>query len=131
MGAMSNRKVVSTETAPSAIGPYSQAVVAGGMVYCSGQIAIDPATGTLIAGDVEEQTKQVMKNLEAVLKAAGSDFSKVVKTSIFLTDMRDFAKVNAIYALGFPSDPPARATVEVSGLPLGVQVEIDAIALVP
>ncbi len=126
---MRKRAVVSTSEAPAAIGPYSQAMAAGGMVFCSGQVALDPATGSLIEGGVEEQTKQVLKNLAAVLKAGGASFETVVKTTIFLADMDDFAKVNAIYAEAFGESRPARATVQVSRLPLDVRVEIDAIAL--
>lgn len=128
---MSTKKVVYTENAPAAIGPYSQAVVASGMVYCSGQVAIDPATKEVVPGDVQAQAEQVMKNLEAVLVAAGSDFSQVVKTTIYLADMDDFKAVNEVYGKHFPSHPPARATVQVSRLPLDVRVEVDAIALVP
>ncbi len=127
---MSTRKVVHTENAPAALGPYSQAVVASNMVYCSGQIAIDPATGKVVEGGVVEQTEQVMKNLEAVLSAAGSGFSNVVKTTIYLADMDDFQAVNEVYARSFESAPPARATIQVSRLPLDVRVEIDAIATV-
>lgn len=127
---MSEREVVSTSKAPSAIGPYSQAISAGGMVFCSGQVAIDPASGALVEGGVEEQTEQVLKNLGAVLEEAGASFSSVVKTTIFLADLEDFQVVNAIYATRFPEAPPARATVQVSRLPLDVRVEIDAIALV-
>lgn len=126
---MSKRAVVNTEHAPAAIGPYSQAMTAGGMIFCSGQVALDPATGKLVAGGVKEQTKQVLKNLEAVLEAAGGSFETVVKTTIFLADMDDFAAVNAIYAEAFGDSRPARATVQVSRLPLDVRVEIDAIAL--
>jgi 2-iminobutanoate/2-iminopropanoate deaminase len=129
--AVGDRRVISSSDAPAAIGPYSQAVVAGGMVYCSGQIALDPGGELVGQGDVAAQTRQVLSNLEAVLKAAGSNFSKVVKATIFLADMGDFATVNEIYgaAVGTES-PPARATVEVSRLPKDVRVEIDAIALV-
>ena len=127
---MSQRQVIQTSEAPSAIGPYSQAVSAGGTVFCSGQVAIDPATGALVEGGVSEQTEQVMKNLEAVLRAAGASFDMVVKTTIFLADLEDFQTVNAIYATRFGDEPPARATVQVSRLPLDVRVEIDAIAVV-
>ena len=126
---MRKRAVVSTPDAPAAIGPYSQAMTAGGMVFCSGQVALDPATGALVPGGVEEQTTQVLKNLEAVLKAGGAGFETVVKTTIFLADMDDFAKVNAIYGEAFGDSRPARATVQVSRLPLDVRVEIDAIAM--
>ena len=127
---MSQRQVVRTAQAPSAIGPYSQAIAAGGMVFCSGQVAIDPATGALVEGGVSEQTEQVLKNLGAVLEAAGASFDSVVKTTIFLVDLEDFQVVNAIYAQRFGQAPPARATVQVSRLPLDVRVEIDAIAVV-
>lgn len=121
-------EVVSTDNAPAAIGPYSQAVKAGGFLFCSGQIALTPE-GDLLNGEVSQQTKQVMDNLSAVLSAAGTDFSKVVKTTIFLADMNDFTVVNDIYAAYFDSEnKPARATVEVSRLPKNVLVEIDCIA---
>lgn len=124
------KKVVHTLAAPAALGPYSQAIIANGMVFLSGQIALVPETGHLIGEDVEEQTKQVMENLKAVLEAAGSSFGQVVKTSIFLKNMDDFAKVNAIYGTYFTQDPPARETVEVARLPKEVKVEISMIALV-
>ena len=127
---MSQRQVVNTKDAPTALGPYSQAIVAGGMVFCSGQVAIDPKTGTLVEGGVSEQSEQVLDNLGAVLKAAGASFESVVKTTIYLADLEDFQTVNAIYSKRFPDAPPARATVEVSRLPLDVRVEIDAIAMV-
>jgi 2-iminobutanoate/2-iminopropanoate deaminase len=122
--------IVSTKAAPAAIGPYSQAVEvrASRMVFVSGQIPLDPATGEMVAGDVEAQTEQVMKNLQAVLEAAGLGFANVVRTTIFLTDLGDFQRVNAIYGRAFPSSPPARATVQVGALPRGAKVEIDAIA---
>ena len=124
------KRVVSTTNAPSAIGPYSQAIVAGGFVFCSGQIAIDPATSALIDGDVAAQTRQVMANLAAVLEEAGASFDTVVKTTIFLASMDDFGTVNEIYGGYFDAAPPARATVEVSRLPKDVDVEIDMVALV-
>jgi reactive intermediate/imine deaminase len=126
-----DRVIVSTAQAPAAIGPYSQAVKAGGMVYCSGQIPLDPSTGEMVgAGDVEAETRQVMKNLAAVLAEAGSSFGQVVKTTIFLADLNDFSKVNAIYGSSFEGTrPPARATVQVAALPRGARVEIDAIAI--
>lgn len=123
-------KTIQTNDAPSAIGPYSQAVVANGMVYCSGQIAIDPATGSLLSGDVRTQTRQVLQNLSAVLEAAGADFSSVVKTTVFLKSMDDFSAMNEVYAELFGDNRPARAAVEVSRLPKDVDVEIDAIAAV-
>jgi 2-iminobutanoate/2-iminopropanoate deaminase len=127
------RSIVRTAHAPAAIGPYSQAVVVpvGGqrMVFCSGQIALDPATGALVEGDIGAQTRQVLDNLGAVLAAAGAGFANVVKTTIFLADMADFATVNAIYGERFSSDPPARATVAAAGLPRNARVEIEAIAV--
>ena len=123
-------QIVRTEAAPAAIGPYSQAVQAGGLLFCSGQIALSPAGALVAEGDVAGQTHQVLENLGAVLSAGGASFASVVKTTIFLARMADFAVVNEIYAQRFPSSPPARATVEVSGLPKGVLVEIDAIAQV-
>lgn len=129
---MSNpRTIVSTEAAPKAIGPYSQAVVANGFVFCSGQIPLDPATGQLVGDTIEAQTERVLQNLDAVLRAAGTDLAHAVRTTIFLQDLSDFAAVNAVYALHFPSDPPARATVQVSRLPRDVKVEIDLIAVLP
>jgi len=127
------RSIVRTSQAPAAIGPYSQAVVVPmgdkKMIFCSGQIALDPATGQVIEGDVEAQTRQVLANLGAVLAAAGAGFADVVKTTIFLSTMDDFAKVNGVYGARFPTDPPARATVAAAGLPRNVLVEIDAIAV--
>lgn len=127
------REVIATAEAPKAIGPYSQAIAAGSgrTVYCSGQIPIDPATGELVgAGDVRAETHRVMQNLAAVLAAAGASLDAVVKTTIYLTDLQSFAFVNEVYASYFEAAPPARATVQVAGLPKGAQVEIDAIALV-
>lgn len=126
---MSAKQIVSTPAAPAAIGPYSQAVKALGLVFASGQIPLDPATMQVVEGDIQAQTKRVMENLGAVLAAAGSSFDRVVKSTIYLTDLGDFAKVNEIYGGYFPSEPPARATVQVAGLPRGVSVEIDVIAL--
>ena len=124
------KKTVMTPDAPHAIGPYSQAAVAGGLVFCSGQIAIDPATGEMVgASDVRAQTQRVMDNLKAVLAAAGASFASVVRTTIYLTELADFGAVNEVYGSYFSGDPPARATVEVAGLPKGALVEIDAIAL--
>jgi len=123
-------QIIATPNAPKAIGPYSQAVSAGGFVFCSGQIPIDPQSGQLVgSGDVREETHRVMKNLEAVLRAAGSSFDQVVKTTIYLADLGNFAAVNDVYASYFSASPPARATVQVSALPRGAQVEIDAIAV--
>ena len=123
-----NHKVISTDSAPKAIGPYSQAVVHNNIVYCSGQIALDPATMEIVNGGVREQATQVMENLGKVLSEAGSDFSKVLKCSIFLDDMSDFGEVNDIYGSYFKSNPPARETVAVQTLPKSVLVEISCIA---
>ncbi len=124
------RKVIQTDKAPKAIGPYSQAIGAEKMVFTAGQIAINPATGELIAGGVEEQTRQVLHNLRNVLEAAGSNLENVVKTTVFLQEMGDFPKMNAVYAEYFGENPPARSTVAVAALPKGGLVEIEAIALV-
>jgi 2-iminobutanoate/2-iminopropanoate deaminase len=124
------RDVVSTKDAPQAIGPYSQAIKAGAFVFVSGQIAIDPAAGQVIQGDVSAQTERVMKNLEAILRAAGSSLAQVVKSTVYLKNMSEFAAMNEVYGRFFKSAPPARATVEVSRLPKDVLVEIDVIALV-
>lgn len=123
------RTVVSTDSAPGAIGPYSQGIIAGNLVFCSGQVPLDPATGQLVSGTIEEETQRVMENISAVLQAAGTSLSRVVKTTIFLADMNDFAAVNAAYGAYFPQDPPARSTVQVARLPRDVRVEIEAIAL--
>lgn len=123
------RTIVQTEKAPAAIGPYSQAVKAGGFVFLSGQVALDPASGQVVAGDVRAQTERVLKNLQAVLAAAGSSLAAVVKATVFLADMNDFAAMNEVYGRFFSSDPPARATVQAARLPKDVQVEIDLIAL--
>jgi 2-iminobutanoate/2-iminopropanoate deaminase len=124
------KQIVKTENAPQAIGPYSQAIVAGGFVFASGQIPIDPQTGEFVAGGVGEQTEQVLRNLSAVLKAAGSDFAHVVKTTVYLADMHDFAAMNEVYGRYFQTAPPARATVQAARLPRDARVEIDLIALV-
>lgn len=125
-----SRTVVSTAQAPAAIGPYSQAIIAGGFVFTSGQVPIVPASGNIEAKDIAGQTKQVMANLSEVLKAAKTDFSKVVKSTIFLTDLAHFATVNEIYASHFPKEPPARSCVQVSRLPKDSLVEIEMVALV-
>jgi len=122
------KKVVLTQDAPAPIGPYSQAISAGPFLFCSGQIALDPKTSLVVGQDVKNQTEQVMKNIEAVLTAGGMKFEHVVKTTIFLTSMADFPIVNEIYGRFFPSNPPARSTVEVRGLPKGVQVEVEVLA---
>ncbi len=123
------KKIISTDNAPSAIGPYSQAILAGNMLFTSGQIAIDPKTGALNMGSVEEETTQVMNNMSAVLSESGATFENVVKTSIFLKNMGDFNTVNEIYASYFEADYPARETVQVAKLPKDVNVEISMIAL--
>ena len=124
------KKIISTKKAPGAIGPYSQAVLVNGFLYTSGQIAINPESGELVLDTIQHETHQVMKNLEALLTEAGADFSHVVKTSIFLQSMQDFQAVNEVYASYFNADFPARETVEVGGLPKGVNVEISMIAVV-
>jgi 2-iminobutanoate/2-iminopropanoate deaminase len=126
---MPPRHAIQTPAAPQAIGPYSQAIVASGFIFCSGQIPLDPATGELVTGDVTQQTHRVMENIKAVLDQAGADFSDVVKTTIYLTDLGDFSAVNEAYASYFADAPPARATVQVAALPKGSQVEIEAIAV--
>lgn len=124
-----SKKIISTENAPQAIGPYSQAVQAGNLLFLSGQIALEPQTGVLVQGDIKAQTKRVMENLKGVVEAAGASLGHIVKCTIFLKNMEDFAAVNEIYGSYFQSEPPARATVAVSTLPKDVDVEIDAIAL--
>lgn len=123
------KEVISTDRAPQAIGPYSQGIKAGGFVFFSGQIPLDPVTGVLRGGDIAEQTDQVMENIGAALAAAGLAFSDVVKSTIFLVNLTDFATVNEVYGRRFPDNPPARSTVEVKGLPKGSLVEIEVIAL--
>ena len=123
------KKVIISEKAPKAIGPYSVAIESGGFVFCAGQTGIDPATGELVSADLEAQTHQVLTNLKNVLEAAGTSLERVVKTTVFLRDMTDFPKMNAIYATYFSSNPPARSTIAVAGLPKGGVVEIEAIAL--
>ena len=124
------KQIIQTGRAPQAIGPYSQAIKANGFVFASGQIPIDPATGQFVAGGITEQTEQVMKNVAAVLEAAGSGLNRIVKTTVFLADMEEFAAMNEVYAKFFTSDPPARATVQAAGLPRNARVEIEVIALV-
>ena len=123
------RRIVKTGEAPQAIGPYSQAVVAGGFVFASGQIPLDPATGQLVEGGVAEQTEQVLRNLSKVLAAAGTDLGGVVKTTVFLADMNDFAAMNEVYGRHFAENPPARSTVQAARLPRGALIEIEAIAV--
>lgn len=123
-------KIVATEGAPKAIGPYSQATVANGFLYSAGQIALNPETMEIVHGGIKEQTERVMQNLRAVLQAAGSDLSKVVKTTVFLVDMADFTAMNEVYAAAFGGHKPARSTVAVSALPRNVRVEIEVVATV-
>ena len=123
------RERIQTDNAPAAIGPYSQAIKAGGFVFASGQIPTDPKTGQFVAGGIAEQTEQVLKNLSAVLEAAGSSLALVVKTTVFLADMKEFAGMNEVYATFFSDPPPARATVAAAGLPRDARVEIEAVAL--
>ena len=122
------RKIVATDKAPAAIGPYAQANIIGDLVITSGQIPIDPAIGNLVEGDIEAQTKQVFENLKAVLEAAGSGLDKIVKTTCFMDNMNDFAKMNEVYASFFSGDYPSRSAVEVAKLPKGALIEIEAIA---
>lgn len=122
------KKIINTSNAPAPIGPYNQAVSFGNMLFISGQIALDPASGELVKGDIKAETEQVMKNLQAILKEAGMDFSNIIKTSIFLMDMGQFGAVNEVYGTYFTEHAPARETVQVAGLPKGVNVEISMIA---
>ena len=122
------KTVISAPNAPAAIGPYSHAIAAGDFLFTSGQIALDPATGKLAGDTIEVQTEQVLKNLEAVLAANGMTFANVIKTTVFLTDLADFATVNGIYATRFPAEPPARSCVQVAGLPAGSKIEIELVA---
>jgi 2-iminobutanoate/2-iminopropanoate deaminase len=124
------KKIISTVSAPAAIGPYSQAVVSNGLAFLSGQIPLDPVTGTLVEGDIALQTTRVLENLKAVLEACGSSLPQVLKTTVYLKDMGEFAKMNEVYATYFPESPPARATVEAARLPRDVRVEIDCMATV-
>lgn len=126
---MIERRKVGTGDAPAAIGPYSQAIVAGDLVFVSGQVAIEPASGEMVGSDAAGQTDRVMKNVGAILRAAGSSFGRVVKATIFLADLGDFQEVNRVYGSYFEGDPPARATVQVAGLPLGALVEVEVVAL--
>jgi 2-iminobutanoate/2-iminopropanoate deaminase len=123
------KQIIKTEDAPQAIGPYSQAVVAGGFVFASGQIPLDPSTGQFVEGGVREQTEQVLRNLSKVLEAAGTSLGRVVKTTVFLADMGDFAAMNEVYAGFFTEEPPARSTVQAARLPRDARVEIDVVAL--
>ncbi len=123
------REIISTEHGPKAIGPYSQAVKANGFVFTAGQVALDPATGSVVGTEIKAQTERVMENLKGIVEAAGSTMHKVVKTTVFLKDMNDFVAMNEVYARYFPAAPPARSTVEVSRLPKDVRVEIEVVAL--
>jgi 2-iminobutanoate/2-iminopropanoate deaminase len=123
------KKIIHTEKAPKAVGPYSQAVSTGNLLFTAGQVAIDPATGKLVEGGIREQTRRVMENLKAILMEARTDFSKVVKSTVFLQDIKNFSDFNQVYAEYFPSEPPARSTFQVGALPLGAMVEIEMIAL--
>lgn len=124
------RSIVSTDKAPAAVGPYSQAVRCGDLVFTAGQIPLDPATGSMVTGDIEEQTERVLRNLEALLSACGSDLGRVVKMTVFMTDLSDFKRMNTVYASFFGSEPPARSAVEVAALPLGAAIEMEAVAIV-
>lgn len=124
------KKIINTHKAPAPIGPYNQAVMANNTLYVSGQIPMDPASSELVKGDIATQTRQVMENLKAILMEAGMDFSHVVKCSIFISDMKDFPEINKVYGEYFTEEPPARETVQVAGLPLGVDVEISCIAII-
>ncbi|PYL43656.1 MAG: reactive intermediate/imine deaminase [Verrucomicrobia bacterium] len=123
------KKIISTNEAPAAIGPYSQAVRSGSFLFCSGQIPLDPKSGQIVSGDIAAQTRRVLNNIAAVLRAEGLTFDSVVKTIIFLTDLNDFQLVNEVYGSYFKQDPPARSTVQVSALPKGANVEIEVIAV--
>ena len=123
------RKVIHTEKAPKSVGPYSQAISTGNLLFTAGQVAIDPRTGKLVEGGIKEQTRQVMENLKAILTEARTGFPKVVKTTVFLQDMKTFAEFNQVYGEYFPSEPPARSTFQVGALPLGAMVEIEMIVL--
>lgn len=127
---VSTKEIIATPNAPQAIGPYSQAIKKGGLVFCSGQIPLDPATGQVVAGGIAEQTTRVLENLKAVLEAAGAGLDSVVKTTVFVKDLAEFAAMNEVYATYFGSAAPARSTVEVARLPKDVSVEIEAIAFV-
>jgi 2-iminobutanoate/2-iminopropanoate deaminase len=123
------RKAVYTDRAPKAVGPYSQGICAGDFVFTSGQVGLDPATGKMVAGGTTAQARRIMENLRAILEAANSDFSKVVKVTVYLSDINDFAEFNEVYSEYFPSDPPARSAFQVAALPLGALVEIEMVAL--
>ncbi len=126
---MADRRAIATDAAPQAIGPYSQAIAAGGLLFCSGQIGLDPATGSLVPGSVADETRRVLENLRAVLAAAGLELTSVVRTTVYLVNLTDFPVVNQVYAEFFPAPSPARSTVQVAALPREARVEIDAIAV--
>jgi 2-iminobutanoate/2-iminopropanoate deaminase len=128
---MSERRAIATDAAPQAIGPYSQAIAARGLVFCSGQIGLDPATGSLVPGTIADETRRVLENLRAVLAAAGLECASVVRTTVYLVNLTDFPVVNQVYAEFFPAPSPARSTVQVAALPRDARVEIDAIAVGP
>lgn len=128
--AMMQRTPLSTDRAPAAIGPYSQAIRCGDFLFCSGQVPLDPRTGEMVGSTTAEQTEQVLRNLRGVLEAAGTSLERVVKTTVFLADMAEFQEFNEVYARHFPQEPPARSTVQAAGLPRAARVEIEAIALV-
>jgi len=127
---VNERTVIHTEAAPKAIGPYSQAIRAGAFVYTAGQVGIDPAVGKLVDGGIAEQTRQALDNIKSILEAAGTSIDLVIKTTVFMTDLSQFATMNAAYAEFFPANPPGRSTVQVAALPLGALVEIEAVAVV-
>ena len=122
-------KPIKTENAPAAVGPYSQAIAAGNLLFLAGQIPLDPGTGQIVPGGIEEQTRRVLENIKSVLEAAGASLAQVAKTTVFLTDLTDFPAMNAVYASYFPETPPARSTVQVAALPKGALVEIEAVAV--
>ncbi len=126
---MADRRAIATDAAPQAIGPYSQAIAAGGLLFCSGQIGLDPATGSLVPGSIADETRRVLENLRAVLAAAGLELTSVVRTTVYLVNLTDFPVVNQVYAEFFPAPSPARSTVQVAALPREARVEIDAIAV--
>ena len=126
---MNKKEIVSTKNAPAAIGPYSQAIICNGFMYLSGQIPLNPETGEVVEGDITKQTKRVLENIKAILIEKGLDFNAIIKTTIFVTDINNFATINNIYGEYFKENPPARSTVEISSLPKGVNIEIEAIAV--
>jgi 2-iminobutanoate/2-iminopropanoate deaminase len=126
-----SRRVIQSSAAPAPVAAYSQAIASGGLLFCSGQIAIDPQTGRMVEGGIEAETERVLENLKAVLEAAGASLADVVKTTIYLADFSEFQAMNAVYERAFPTDPPARATVGVAALPRGAKVELEAIARLP